>query len=99
MAGGHVIALELAQDGRLDVAAAMLEARTARMEDAGRRRIDGRRDIAAEDDPLPLARPLPVRLRARHCGETPSRIPVPGVFVDKLPPAHLHHAPSVPNRD
>ena len=44
-----------AQPRRLDVAVARLEARAARMEDAGRGRVDGRRHVAAEHDPLPLA--------------------------------------------
>ena len=55
VAGGGLARAELAQLGRLDVAVAAVEARAARMEHAGRRRRDRRRNVAGQHDPLAAA--------------------------------------------
>ena len=61
MAGGLVAGRERAQERLLDIAHALVEARAARMEATGARRVDRARHIAIQDDRLTFAAELRIR--------------------------------------
>src|SRR5579884_2172200 len=98
VAGGQVVARERAQQRRLDVAVAALEAGTARVEDARGRRVHRRGHVAAEDDPL-ASRRAAVQLVLRHRREQRGRVRVTRMLVQALRGADLEDPAEVHDGD
>src|SRR5438552_7319164 len=96
VAGGPLAGPNLAQ--RRDLARAALDRdRTARMEDASRRRIERARHLAAEHHAL--ARGLHLRIRDRDRGEQGLRVGVLRILVELAALGDLHDLAEVHDRD
>src|SRR5712691_10625330 len=86
-AGGPVARCDFAQLGDLERAAIDCD-RTARMEDAPRRRVERARYLAAQHHALALG--LQLGVRDRHGGEQRLRVRMPGIFVEGAAVGDLH---------